>query len=115
VSDDLLDFLQQGLAATLDDSLSSDALVALALSCGQRGVKAMAMLDETSTSRFGHPKPAWVPRGVRPGQPGILISGHDLLDLYELLEQTAGTGVLVYTHGGCYRRTPPRCCAPPRT
>lgn len=98
-SADLLAFLQEGLAATIDERLGADELVALALGCGQRGVTAMALLDEANTSRFGHPEPTWVPTGVREGQPGILISGHDLLDLYELLEQTAGTGVLVYTHG----------------
>ena len=95
----LLAFLQEGLAATLDDSLGADQLVALAMRCGQLGAQAMALLDKANTSRFGHPEPTWVSTGVRQGQPGILISGHDLLDLYELLEQTAGTGIQVYTHG----------------
>ena len=96
---DLMAFLQEGLAATIDDRLGADQLVALALRCGQLGATAMALLDEANTTRFGHPEPTWVATGVRAGQPGILASGHDLLDLYELLEQTAGTGVLVYTHG----------------
>jgi hydroxylamine reductase len=95
----LFGFLQEGLAAMLDDSLGKDQLVTLAMRCGQLGAQAMALLDEANTSRFGHPTPTQVATGVRPGQPGILVSGHDLLDLYELLEQTAGAGVLVYTHG----------------
>jgi hydroxylamine reductase len=95
----LLAFLQEGLAATIDDGMGVDQLVGLALRCGQHGATAMALLDEANTGRFGHPEPTWVDMGVRKGQPGILVSGHDLLDLYELLEQTAGTGVLVYTHG----------------
>ncbi|KAB8142839.1 hydroxylamine reductase [Chloroflexia bacterium SDU3-3] len=96
---DLLAFMQQALAATLDDSLDAAALTALALRCGEVGVQAMALLDGANTGRFGHPEPTMVPIGVRPGAPGILVSGHDLLDLYELLEQTEGTGVMVYTHG----------------
>jgi hydroxylamine reductase len=95
----LLAFLQEGLAATLDDTLGADQLVGLSLRCGTLGAQAMALLDEANTSRFGHPEPTSVSTGVRQGQPGILVSGHDLLDLYELLEQTAGTGIQVYTHG----------------
>jgi hydroxylamine reductase len=95
----LLAFLQEGLAATLDDALSADQLVALSMRCGTLGAQAMALLDEANTGRFGNPEPTSVSTGVRADQPGILVSGHDLLDLYELLEQTAGTGILVYTHG----------------
>ncbi len=95
----LMAFLHEGLAATLDDTLDAGALVALALRCGQLGVDAMALLDAANTGRFGHPEPTWVELGVRPDAPGILVSGHDLLDLYELLEQTEGTGINVYTHG----------------
>lgn len=98
-SPDLLAFLQQGLAATEDDGLALGDLIGLAMRCGELGVGAMALLDAANTGRFGHPEPTSVSLGVRPDAPGILISGHDLLDLYELLAQTAGTGVMVYTHG----------------
>jgi len=91
-------FLQRALAATLDDSLTADDLVALTLETGRRGAGAMALLDAANTGAYGNPEPTQVSLGVRPG-PGILISGHDLRDLKELLEQTEGTGVNVYTHG----------------
>jgi hydroxylamine reductase len=96
---DLPAFLQEGLLATLNDAATVDELVALALRCGEQGVAAMTMLDTANTSRFGHPEPTQVNLGIDPTRPGILVSGHDLLDLYELLEQTAGTGINVYTHG----------------
>ncbi|NJP05338.1 MAG: hydroxylamine reductase [Chloroflexaceae bacterium] len=96
---DLLAFLQDGLVATTNDSITVEALIDLAMRCGQHGVTAMALLDEANTSRFGHPEPTQVNLGVDPTAPGILVSGHDLLDLYELLQQTAGTGINVYTHG----------------
>lgn len=95
----LLKFLQEGLVATINNDLTVAELTALALRCGEYGVQAMALLDEANTSRFGHPEPTQVNLGVDPSAPGILITGHDLLDLYELLEQTAGTGINVYTHG----------------
>lgn len=91
-------FLHRGLAATLDDSLGFDAMLALVLECGAHGVTAMALLDGANTSAYGHPEISTVQLGVR-GNPAILVSGHDLRDLAELLEQTAGTGVDVYTHG----------------
>ena len=90
-------FIYKALAATLDDTLSADALVALTLETGEFGVKAMALLDEANTSRFGNPEITEVNIGVRKN-PAILISGHDLTDLEQLLEQTKGTGVDVYTH-----------------
>ena len=90
-------FLYEALAATLDDTLSADALVALTLKTGEYGVKAMALLDEANTSRFGKPEITQVDIGVRKN-PAILISGHDLTDLEQLLQQTEGTGVDVYTH-----------------
>ncbi len=96
---DLPAFLQEGLLATLNDAATVDELVAPALRCGEQGVTAMTLLDTANTSRFGHPEPTQVNLGVDPTRPGILVSGHDLLDLYELLEQTAGTGINVYTHG----------------
>ncbi|NLL45771.1 MAG: hydroxylamine reductase [Clostridiales bacterium] len=90
-------FVYESLAATLDDSLTADDLVALTLKTGEHGVKVMALLDEANTSRFGNPEITEVSIGVR-NNPAILISGHDLTDLEQLLEQTKGTGVDVYTH-----------------
>ncbi|MCR5580516.1 MAG: hydroxylamine reductase [Pseudobutyrivibrio sp.] len=90
-------FLQRALAATLDDSLTVDDLIALTLECGKYGVDGMALLDEANTSAYGNPEITSVDIGVR-NNPGILISGHDLKDLEMLLEQTKGTGVDVYTH-----------------
>ena len=90
--------MQEALAATLDDSLTVDDLVALVLRCGEMGVRVMALLDRANTATYGQPEPTWVELGVREG-PAILVSGHDLRDLDELLQQTAGTGVNVYTHG----------------
>ena len=90
-------FIYEALAATLDDSLSVDDLVALTLKTGEYGVKVMALLDEANTSRFGNPEITEVNIGVRKN-PAILISGHDLIDLEQLLDQTKGTGVDVYTH-----------------
>lgn len=94
----VMTFIYEALAATLDDSLSVDDLVALTLRTGEHGVKAMALLDSANTSRYGNPEITKVDIGVR-GNPAILISGHDLTDLEQLLEQTAGTGVDIYTHG----------------
>ena len=90
-------FLQQALAATLDDSLGAQALTALALETGRHGVAAMALLDQANTTAYGHPAITKVNLGVGKN-PGILVSGHDLRDLEMLLEQTQGTGVDVYTH-----------------
>ncbi|RXE59093.1 hydroxylamine reductase [Acetivibrio mesophilus] len=90
-------FIYEALAATLDDTLSVDDLVGLTLKTGEYGVKVMALLDEANTSRFGNPEVTEVNIGVRKN-PAILISGHDLTDLEQLLEQTKGTGVDVYTH-----------------
>lgn len=90
-------FLQRALAATLDDTLTADALVALTLEAGKYGVEAMALLDGANTARYGSPEITSVELGVR-DHPGILVSGHDLRDLEQLLEQAAGTGVDVYTH-----------------
>lgn len=90
-------FTYEALAATLDNSLSADDLVALTLKTGELGVSAMALLDDANTSKFGNPEMTEVNIGVR-NKPAILISGHDLTDLLQLLEQTKGTGVDVYTH-----------------
>ena len=90
-------FMYRALADTLDDSLTADELTALVLETGKMGVAAMALLHEANTGRYGKPEMTNVDIGVR-GNPAILISGHDLTDLEQLLEQTAGTGVDVYTH-----------------
>lgn len=90
-------FIQRALAATLDDSLSVDDLVSLTLETGKYGVSGMALLDAANTGAYGNPEITEVQLGVR-NNPGILVSGHDLRDLEMLLEQTAGTGVDVYTH-----------------
>ena len=90
-------FLQRALAATLDDSLTADDLVALTLETGNYGVRGMAMLDTANTGAYGNPEITRVNIGVGKN-PGILVSGHDLKDLEMLLEQTQGTGVDVYTH-----------------
>lgn len=97
-ADDEIDaFLQRALAATLDDRLGMEELVALAMETGKYGVAGMALLDQANTSAYGHPEMTKVSLGVR-NRPGILVSGHDLRDLEMLLEQTEGTGVDVYTH-----------------
>ena len=91
-------FLQKALAATLDDSLGAEELVALALEVGKYGVDGMALLDKANTETYGNPEITHVNIGTGT-RPGILISGHDLHDLEELLEQTKDSGVDVYTHG----------------
>jgi len=96
--DEVYGFMQKALAALLDDSLAADDLVALAMEAGKYGVQVMALLDKANTSVYGNPEITRVNIGVR-SNPGILISGHDLKDLEELLKQTEGTGVDVYTHG----------------
>ena len=97
--DDMVyDFIYQALAATLDDELGLDALVGLALKCGEVNLRAMELLDAANTGTYGHPVPTSVPLGVKKGK-AILVSGHDLKDLYELLKQTEGKGIQVYTHG----------------
>ena len=96
-NNELYAFVYEALAATLNDKLTAEDLVALTLKTGQFGVAAMALLDEANTSKYGHPQITEVNLGVR-GNPAILITGHDLTDLEQLLEQTKGTGVDVYTH-----------------
>ncbi|TGE33855.1 hydroxylamine reductase [Desulfosporosinus sp. Sb-LF] len=91
-------FIEKALAATLDDTLAADGLVGLVLEAGKYGVDVMALLDKANTTTYGNPELTKVNIGVR-NNPAILISGHDLKDLEELLIQTAGTGVDVYTHG----------------
>jgi len=94
----IYEFIQRGLVATIDDSLSIDELVDMVMECGNFGVEAMSLLDKANTETYGHPEISKVNIGVR-NNPGILISGHDLKDMEELLEQTRDTGIDVYTHG----------------
>ncbi|KZL92749.1 hydroxylamine reductase [Clostridium magnum] len=94
----IYDFIVKALVATLDNTLSADDLVALTLETGKFGVDVMALLDAANTGAYGNPEITEVNIGVR-NNPAILISGHDLKDLEELLEQTKDSGVDVYTHG----------------
>ncbi|KUO75373.1 MAG: hydroxylamine reductase [Desulfosporosinus sp. BRH_c37] len=91
-------FIEKALAATLDDTLAAGDLVALVLEAGKYGVDVMALLDKANTTSYGNPELTKVNIGVRKN-PAVLISGHDLKDLEELLIQTKGSGVDVYTHG----------------
>ena len=95
--DDIYSFLMEALASTTKE-LSVDDMIALVMKAGETAVNTMALLDEANTGTYGHPEITEVNLGVR-DKPGILISGHDLKDMEELLEQTKDTGVDVYTHG----------------
>ncbi len=97
MDDDVNKFIMEGLASTIDDSLSADDLVAMVLKTGENAVKVMAKLDEANTTTYGNPEPTHVDLGVGTN-PGILVSGHDLKDFEELLIQTEGKGVDIYTH-----------------
>ena len=94
----VLAFMQEALEATTNDTLGQAEMLALIQKTGEFGIKAMALLDSSNTERYGNPEPTNVFLGVRPGK-GILVSGHDLVDLEELLQQTEGTGINIYTHG----------------
>ena len=96
--DGIFAFIERALSATLDDTLTVADLVPLVLEAGKFGVDVMALLDRANTTSYGNPELTTVNLGVR-DRPGILVSGHDLKDLEELLVQTQGTGVDVYTHG----------------
>ena len=93
---EVYDFMVEALVSTTQD-LSVDEMVGLVLKCGETAVTAMALLDEANTTTYGNPEITEVNIGVS-NKPGILISGHDLKDMEELLKQTEGTGVDVYTH-----------------
>ncbi|HDR16166.1 MAG TPA: hydroxylamine reductase [Desulfobacteraceae bacterium] len=95
--DEIYGFLMEALASTTKD-LSVDEMIAMVMKAGETAVNTMALLDKANTSAYGNPEISEVNIGVR-GNPGILISGHDLKDMEELLKQTEGTGVDVYTHG----------------
>jgi hydroxylamine reductase len=94
----VFDFVHQGLAAMLDKSLSVNDFVGLVLKCGEINLRAMELLDAANTETYGHPVPTRVPLGAKKGK-AILVSGHDLKDLEEVLKQSEGKGVYVYTHG----------------
>ncbi len=96
--DSISAFIEKALLATMDDDMGVAELIPLVLECGSVGVATMALLDKANTSTYGNPEPTAVNIGVHE-KPGILISGHDLRDLEQLLKQTEGTGVDVYTHG----------------
>jgi hydroxylamine reductase len=96
-SDEIYKFLMDALAATIDDSLSADALTALVIKTGEYAVKVMELLDKANTETYGVPEPTVVKLGVGTN-PGILVSGHDLKDFDELLQQSEGQGVDIYTH-----------------
>ena len=91
-------FIHEALAATLNDSLSVNDLVGLVLKCGEINLRAMELLDAGNTGTYGHPVPTKVPLGAKKGK-AILVSGHDLKDLEEILKQSEGKGIYVYTHG----------------
>jgi len=91
-------FIHEGMAATLDGNLSADELTVLVFKCGEINLRAMEILDAAHTETYGHPMPTKVPLGAKQGK-AILISGHDLKDLEELLKQSEGKGINVYTHG----------------
>jgi len=95
---ELFDFMQKALKATLDDSKSVEEYINLVMETGDYAVKTMALLDKANTENYGHPEPTEVNVGVN-DNPAILISGHDLKDMEELLKQTEGTSIDVYTHG----------------
>ncbi|MFC2097076.1 hydroxylamine reductase [Bacteroidota bacterium] len=94
---EIVKFMKKALVASLNDNLSADELVALVMECGKYSVDTMALLDKANTSTYGNPEITEVNIGVR-NNPAILISGHDLKDMEELLKQTEGSGVDVYTH-----------------
>jgi hydroxylamine reductase len=96
--EEVYEFVHEGLAAMLQKDLSVDDWVGLVLKCGEINLRAMELLDAGNTGKYGHPVPTEVPLGAKKGK-AILVSGHDLKDLAELLKQTEGKGITVYTHG----------------
>jgi hydroxylamine reductase len=94
----VFEFVEEGLASTLNRSLGVNDFVGLVLKCGEVNIRAMELLDAGNTEGYGHPVPTKVLLGVKRGK-AILVSGHDLKDLEEILKQTEGSGIMVYTHG----------------
>ena len=91
-------YIHEALAATLNPKLDVNDYLGLVLKCGEVNLKAMELLDAGNTGAYGHPVPTKVPLGHKKGK-AILVSGHDLKDLEEILKQSAGKGINVYTHG----------------
>ena len=91
-------FVQEGLAAPLNKTLNLNDWIGLVLKCGEINLRAMELLDAANTGTYGHPVPTKVPLGAKKGK-AILVSGHDLKDLEEVLKQSEGQGIYVYTHG----------------
>jgi len=96
--DRIFDFIHEAMAASLNTDLGADDLVGLVLKCGEINLVAMEILDAANTGAYGHPVPTSVPLGAKKGK-AILVSGHDLKDLEDILKQTRGKGIYVYTHG----------------
>ena len=94
----VFDFVHEGLAATLNKSLGVNDFIGLVMKCGEINIRAMELLDNGNTEKFGHPVPTKVPLGAKRGK-AILVSGHDLPDLEEILKLSEGKGINVYTHG----------------
>ena len=98
-SDDAVEaFVHEAMASTLKKDIGADELLGLVLKCGEINLRTMELLDEANTGTYGHPVPTKVPLGVKKGK-AILVSGHDLKDLEEILKQTEGKGIYIYTHG----------------
>ncbi|MEE9419477.1 MAG: hydroxylamine reductase [Desulfatiglandaceae bacterium] len=91
-------FVHEGLAATLNKDLTLDDWVGLVLKCGEINLRTMELLDAANTGTYGHPVPTKVPLGAKEGK-AILVSGHDLKDMEEILKQSEGKGINIYTHG----------------
>jgi len=96
--DGIYAFMQEGMAATLKKDLTVDEYIGLVMKCGEVNLKTMELLDAANTGTYGHPVPTAVPLGPKAGK-AILLSGHDLKDLEEILQQTEGKGINIYTHG----------------
>jgi hydroxylamine reductase len=96
--DEVYAFVHEGLAAPLNENLTLDDWVHLVLKCGEVNLRTMELLDAANTGAYGHPVPTKVPLGAKQGK-AILVSGHDLKDMEEILKQTEGKGITVYTHG----------------
>ena len=94
----VFDFIHEAMAATLNKDLGADDYVGLVLKCGETNLIAMEILDAANTGTYGHPVPTSVPLGAKKGK-AILVSGHDLKDLEDILKQSQGKGIYVYTHG----------------
>ena len=96
--DEVYQFIQEGLVTVMDKKLGMDEALGKVLECGKINLRAMELLDEAHTSRYGHPVPTKVPLGAKKGK-AVLISGHDLIDLEQILIQSEGKGINIYTHG----------------